>query len=79
MDSESRVDRMVSKLEVRVESIAEDVIELEKHQAVLDHRIKESEDKLKGFNDKGLWFFKLIIGGVSVAFLGFALKGGLVI
>ena len=73
------VNRNLTKLETRVSSISDDVIELEKHQAVLDHRIKESEYKIKGFNDKGLWIFKLIVGGIIVAFLGYALKGGLVI
>jgi len=73
------VNRNLTKLENRVTHITDDVIELEKHQAVLQHRIKESESKISSFNDKGLWLFKLIVGAVILAVLGFALKGGLVL
>ena len=75
----AEVNRNLTKLEARVEHISDDVIELEKHQAVLKHRIKESEHKISGFNEKGIWVFKLIVGAVIITFLGFALKGGLVL
>jgi|TARA_R110000803_G_scaffold149575_1_gene214986 hypothetical protein len=55
------------------------LVDLEKHRAVDNVHRANVEKRLYGIEDTLKWLVRLIIGGMLVGLVGFALKGGLLI
>lgn len=64
-------------MEPEIAKIKEDVAELKTRMAVAESSIKDIKEDLSSIKSNTTWIIRLIVGAIILAFIGFAMQGGI--